>query len=334
MVQGSDLVFGPLLDLLLRGVFVTATEAAAAAGLQAGQLHEALDRLSMAGCVFDRHPQRGVRLVRSGLSAWSDYLAWRDVRRGDGRGRKIEVYGSVASTQDVVRRVIEAEGERADAAVAVADEQARGRGRLGRTWAAAAGTSVLVSRADVRTTRSDRRSADRLLIAATVAVADAIEKAVRPAKLDVRIRWPNDLMADGRKLAGILVERFEVNGCDAAVIGVGVNVTMTAAQFADAGAELTAAATSLAMLGCGVDRLRVLAGVIDELDAAAAGDDMQNVADQWRRRNSFADELVRFQCDGKMVRGSVVDVDLEHGLMVRTQSGHVVALPSETTTIL
>lgn len=112
---------------------------------------------------------------------------------------KVLRLGSVASTQDVAR-------ELPIGSIVVADHQSAGRGRHDRRWEAPPGTALLVS--FVVATRA------LLSLAAGVAAAEACGP-------DVRLKWPNDLLLDGRKLGGILVETTPAK----AVVGIGINLT-------------------------------------------------------------------------------------------------------------
>ncbi len=108
-----------------------------------------------------------------------------------------------------------------EGAIATASHQTGGRGRLGRTWADAPGTALLVS--VLLRPPPERRAAEVTLVGG-LAAAETIERAVgRPAQL----RWPNDVLVDGLKVAGGLAELRE----GAVVLGVGVNVRQTAEQL-------------------------------------------------------------------------------------------------------
>jgi BirA family transcriptional regulator, biotin operon repressor / biotin---[acetyl-CoA-carboxylase] ligase len=108
-----------------------------------------------------------------------------------------------------------------EGAVATTDHQTAGRGRLGRTWEEAPGTAVLVS---VLLRPPAERRAPELSLVAAVATAEAVEAATG---LSAQIKWPNDVMLDRRKVAGIL---SEMRGTEV-VVGVGVNVNQTRAQL-------------------------------------------------------------------------------------------------------
>jgi BirA family biotin operon repressor/biotin-[acetyl-CoA-carboxylase] ligase len=97
--------------------------------------------------------------------------------------------------------------------VAVADEQTAGRGRLGRTWVAPPGSALLVSVLLRPRVRAER--VHLLTLAAALAAVDALPD------IDARVKWPNDVVVDDRKLAGILAE---ADGGGALVIGMGLNV--------------------------------------------------------------------------------------------------------------
>ena len=116
---------------------------------------------------------------------------------------------SCRSTQDALRDPALPEG-----AVAVSEHQTAGRGRAGRRWEDQPGASLLLS---VLLRPPERAPTAQLSLVCALAVAEAVEST---AGLDARVKWPNDVIADGRKLAGILLD-----GRDGAVVcGVGVNV--------------------------------------------------------------------------------------------------------------
>jgi len=176
------------------------------------------------------------------------------------RGRLGRPYAwseSCPSTQDALRDPSLPEG-----AVAVTEHQTAGRGRGGRRWDDAPGESLLLS---VLLRPPDATAAPQLSLVCALAVAEAVEAT---AGVDVEIKWPNDLVAGGRKLAGILLE-----GHDGAVVcGIGVNVGQTERSLP---AETRAPAASLRTLtGKAHDRAELLATLLERLEARY---------DQWRR---------------------------------------------------
>jgi len=286
-------------------------------------------RLITAGCELIESRKHQFILNRTSLSVWSDYLAWRCPL--ESHQRIIEVYRKTSSTQDVIRRLIEAHGGDADGALAITNEQTAGRGRLGRTWHAPAGWSVLVSRAVVRKSEKESsRSSDHFALVAAVAVARALQSLIAPSSI-LRIKWPNDILIDGRKVAGILVEAMP--SARASIIGIGINILHDPALIPQ---EVRHRMGSLDMHGYTGDRLRVLSDVVRELDQClASGADIASMLRTWRAMNLFSsDEVITFEQDGKRIRGTVLDLDAREGLIVRTQDGQIIHLPAATTSVI
>ena len=277
------------------------------------------------------------RLVRSGLGAWEDYLAWRCPLPGS-RPRTIRVFNRTSSTQDVARALAIAPGDHADGALVIADEQTHGRGRLGRRWTAPPGAGLLFTRVrlDGASTGGGPAGDAPLTLAASVACAEAIDGLLPPGAGPVRIKWPNDLTVGGRKLAGLLVESTPLGAGGSArawLLGVGLNTGLRQEDLpADAG-ELASRVTSLSMLGADVDRLRVLAELVRAIDAAAARPAAE-LCEAWRSRATLPPSRCTVWHDGAELRGEVIDIDPLAGLIFRRESGEILHLPAATTTIM
>jgi BirA family transcriptional regulator, biotin operon repressor / biotin---[acetyl-CoA-carboxylase] ligase len=149
------------------------------------------------------------------------------------------------------------EPEDPEGAVAVAEEQSEGRGRLGRTWHAPAHTSVLVS--VLLRPAVDSARLPELSLVAGGAVAEAIAETTG---LEPAIKFPNDVLLGGKKVAGILAESSDGR----VVLGIGVNANQTAEQLPD-GAQTEP--TSLRLeLGEPVDRAALLAAILLRVEHA------------------------------------------------------------------
>jgi BirA family biotin operon repressor/biotin-[acetyl-CoA-carboxylase] ligase len=169
------------------------------------------------------------------------------------RGRFGRPYTYVESTPST-QLLLDAEAP--EGALAAAGEQTAGRGRLGRSWLAPAGTSLLCSlqlRPDVPPERLPE-----LTVVASRAVADAIGLLTG---LEPELKFPNDVLIDGRKVAGVLAEAREGR----VVLGIGVNVNLSAEQLPQ---EVDRPATSLLVeTGSEHGRAELLAEVLDRLEA-------------------------------------------------------------------
>ncbi len=178
-----------------------------------------------------------------------------------------------------------------------ADEQLAGRGRQGRVWSAPPRSALLMSLVI-------RPVAPTLPLAAAVAVCEALPG---PA----RIKWPNDIWLDRRKLAGILVEGRPQEGW--AVLGLGLNVTTEAFP-----PELAETATSLRLAGIELTREALLSGLLVSLERwLGAPDDAVLAA--WGERDALRGESVRWQGG----EGEAAGIDSNGALIVETGAGLV-----------
>lgn len=179
-----------------------------------------------------------------------------------------------------------------------ADHQSAGRGRSDRVWEAPPGSSVLMSLVV--------RPADPLLpLRAAVALCDVLAELP-----DVAIKWPNDVLVDGRKVAGILVEGRAQDGW--AVLGMGVNVTAVPKGFEDT-------ATCLSEHGDG----RAVSEVLDALLAALTRRLSQEPAlllAAWRERDALLGHQISW---GPAGAGVAAGVDASGALLVDTEEGRV-----------
>lgn len=143
----------------------------------------------------------------------------------------------------------------------LADEQTAGRGRRGRGWISAVGEGIFMTL--IIRPKGEPAGAAKLSLATALAVARAIR---RETGLDARIKWPNDIVINGRKVCGMLLEMdFMEDGSLAVSAGIGINVHQM--QFDD---EIAHTASSLDLLtGRRIDRAQVVAAFLEEMEAAA-----------------------------------------------------------------
>lgn len=179
---------------------------------------------------------------------------------------RIHRLGEVDSTMDEAHRL--AEGGAEDGTVVVADRQRVGRGRLGRGWVAEEGGLWLsVIRRD-----PGEGALDPLSPRLGLALATALEEAI-PGLANLRLKWPNDLLVGGRKVAGVLVEtRWHGSRCSWLVAGIGVNLTnpIPAAlqEQATALGAITAVPAPEDLVEPVATKLRAALDRVDPLDAA------------------------------------------------------------------
>jgi BirA family biotin operon repressor/biotin-[acetyl-CoA-carboxylase] ligase len=206
------------------------------------------------------------------------------------------------------RLLARAEAGAASGTAIVARRQTAGRGRLGRHWHSATGDSLTFS---LLWRVPAGRPVEGLSLAVGVAVAEALESAGRR---DIALKWPNDILLDGGKLGGILIELCG----NAAVIGIGINLRLPADLPADI--RDTAAA-----LDSTDDVNGLLAGILtslhDVLLAFAAGG-FAALHERWQRRNAHAGRDVRIlSAQGPVLAGRCLGVAPDGALLVETSAG-------------
>ena len=287
---------------------------AAAAGLTPSQTVAALGLLAKR-CRLE-HTPAGVELVASAPGIWRQVLEDVAARRGRIIGRKVQVFQKTSSTNDACWA---AAGRMNHGLVALADEQTAGRGRRGNPWQAKAGQSLLLS----VLLREFPTHAETLTLLAGLAVARGLEAA---APIDCEIKWPNDVLIAGKKVAGILVEQ---RGGDV-VIGIGVNVAQHGADFPP---ELRGRAGSLySAAGQQFDRLEVLEHLLEQLQTHlfAPAEDWLTA---WKTRCPMLGTDLEIRTPAGLLHGRVLDVDPLHGLALRDQRGATHWCAARTCTI-
>lgn len=219
------------------------------------------------------------------------------------------VVDETGSTQDLARDL--------DPGTAItALRQRSGRGRLGRSWADTGLDGLAVTFVLPPSNGAD----PWLAIASAVAAARAVEAV---AGRVVQIKWPNDLVDEGRKLGGILIER----GDRSTLVGIGINVTQQ--HFPG---ELATTATSLARAGRPVDRLDLLVQLARDLSAALAEPTVA-LAAEFSRRDALRGGWIRADSCGETVEGRVIAVEPVRGIRIAVGDGERF-LPAATVSIL
>ena len=205
-----------------------------------------------------------------------------------------------------------------EGAIATTDHQTAGRGRLGRRWVEAPGTAVLVS---VLLRPPAGRSAPELSLVAALATALTVEDV---ADLSAQIKWPNDVMLNRRKVAGILAE---LKG-DAVVLGIGVNVNQTREQLPPETETKVAPGSLRTIDGRVRDREEVLETLLGRLDRAYREwrtDGLEGLYDDIGSRDFLRGR--RVTVDG--TQGTADRIERDGRLAVATASGRLLVTSGE-----
>ena len=240
--------------------------------------------------------------------------------------RKVELHEALSSTQVRAREL--ARESAPHGTLVVSQVQTGGRGRLGWRWGSPAGGlwMSLVLRPGIST-----RVAARTTQTAAVGVANAL----REFGVEVRIKWPNDLLVDGRKICGILAESSVESvplaakrvgpgaerHVDFVILGVGLNANV---DPQDLGVPDREVATLRSELGHDVDLLELLESLLSHLDVELGRiDDFGTVLDDWRALTCTLGERVRVRKFGEVLEGKALDLGPEGELLLQTTDGVV-----------
>lgn len=204
-----------VLEMLAGGEYVSGETISRALGITRAAVWKKIVQLREQGWVIEAAGKRGYRLQAGDSldpALWAGTLTTTRCGRGENRWE-----AEVDSTNTVVKRMAAAGAP--DGSLCLAEQQTAGKGRLGRAWSAPAGQGLWVSLL-LRPHLAPER-APLITLCAAMAMADAVRET---SGADVRIKWPNDLVADGRKLCGILLElSADPDRIEYVVVGTGVN---------------------------------------------------------------------------------------------------------------
>ena len=274
-----------------------------------------INALRSSGYVIEAVPSRGYRL----LSA-PDVLSVEEIRAqldAEVIGKQFVCLAETSSTNADAFRL--AEQGATEGTVVLADMQNSGKGRLGRVWSSPQGVNLYTS--IVLRPRVMPYEAAQLTFLSAVAVARSIELLtdIRP-----EIKWPNDVLIDGKKVAGLLNEmNSETDGVNFVILGIGVNLNMTADQFPE---DLRHPATSLLLeQGHPVCRAKFAAVMINELDRLYAEfltHGFGPVREEWQRRcNANGRELLVSDGGSETLRGMFAGIDTDGALLIQRADG-------------
>jgi BirA family biotin operon repressor/biotin-[acetyl-CoA-carboxylase] ligase len=243
-------------------------------------------------------------------------------------GTKILVYDSTSSTNDIAAEY--ARNKQNDGLVVFAEEQTAGRGRAGNKWFSGKGDSIICSTILIE----NKIHAELLSLTCAVAVAESISS---PGRSQVKVKWPNDIMLNSKKVAGILLESksrsaYRVKRSESVVrstqhaeriyvVGIGINCHQKAEYFPD---ELRQIATSIDAESHSVsDRILLAKRLLISLDhwLEVAENNSKKVIDRWRNLSVHLARRVTLVFNGSKFTGHCIGIDPEKGLILQLDTG-------------
>ncbi len=296
---------------------ISGVDLAEQVGVSRTTISARIEELRSLGYEIEASPHHGYRLLGTPDVLHADDLL---ARLGKTKvvGRDIRVFQETTSTNDVIEKLAR-DGVK-EGAVVFAESQTKGRGRLGRKWTSPARKGLWFSvllRPDLRPQEVTRL---------TVASATALSRAIRMETGVVpEVKWPNDILIRGKKIAGILTEMSaEPDRVRHVILGIGLDVNLTAS---DLPADVRKIATSLKMeRGSHVDRAALAAAILRELDrdyARACSSAFGKLADEWEAQCVTLGHNVKISIGDRQIQGRAESLDDDGSLLVRTQHGRL-----------
>ena len=280
------------------------------------------------GYDIEATPHLGYRLLSSPDTLHADDLL---ARLGQTKviGRDIRVFQETTSTNDVIEKL--ARDKVPEGVVVFAESQSKGRGRLGRKWISPSHKGLWFS--ILLRPKLQPQETTQLTVAAATALRRAIEIVTG---IKAKIKWPNDILINKKKSAGILTElSAELDRVKHVILGIGVDVNLSAADFP---AELRKIATSLKIeAGKAISRADLAVHILRELDhdyTRVCSGKFESVANEWEEQCETIGHPVSIQIGERRVHGRAESLDDDGALLLRTQYGQLERITAGDVTVI
>jgi len=225
-----------------------------------------------------------------------------------GLEQKIHYFSEIGSTMDAAREL--AKKGAGEGTIVIAEAQTHGRGRLGREWLSPKGGIyfTLILRPKISPV-----NAPRINLMASLAVAVTIRKLFG---LDAGLKWPNDVLIEGKKVCGILAEMdAETDVLNFVNLGIGINANTSIPRF-----EKTATSLKHAV-GKDISRKEFLGALLVEIEHRQASLMEASLLEEWRKLSVTLGKDVRIVAPGEVIVGRAIDVDTTGALIIRQRNG-------------
>lgn len=241
-------------------------------------------------------------------------------------GHKIYSFDTIDSTNNCAKAVAACGAD--EGTVVFSEHQTEGRGRLGRSWFGNPGENLAFS--IVLRPKTNMESLNLVPLFVGVAIAEAVEKSM---KVQVECKWPNDLLVDGRKFCGILIESsMKQNQVEHIVVGVGVNVNQV--SFPD---DFLTPPTSLRIVtGQELDRAKLFRDILTSLEQNylfVSSRGFQSILPHWLSRTTMINSRISVSHQGGVVSGVVKGITNDGGLILQTATAEQTLFAGDVTIV-
>jgi BirA family biotin operon repressor/biotin-[acetyl-CoA-carboxylase] ligase len=295
--------------------YVSGEELCKIADISRAAIWKHIEKLREEGYDIEALPHLGYKLV-----AIPDFLIPSEIKwklKTKVFGRNVISYRKVDSTNIVAYEL--AEKGMKEGAIILADEQVKGKGRHGRHWSSPSKGGIYMS--CILRPSIAPNEISRITLLAAIAVAQAIRDVT---SLEVTIKWPNDIMMNGKKLCGILTEmKAEQDSVDFVVLGIGINVNVPVKQLPKGAASIK---EELHRRGgkINLSRVELTKRVLERLEEyynLMKSEGFEPIIDIWKDLSVMIGSRVKVVLPGKTFEGLAHDINPDGALVVRTESG-------------
>jgi BirA family biotin operon repressor/biotin-[acetyl-CoA-carboxylase] ligase len=310
------------------GEYISSEELCKDAGISRAAIWKRMEALREEGYEIEASPHLGYRFISAPDSLIPDELKWG--LKAKVFGKDIIAYKKVDSTNDVAYSL--AEKGMKEGTVIVSEEQASGKGRHGRKWVSPPKGGIYISfilRPEIMP-----NEIPRITLLAAVAAARAIRDF---SGLSALIKWPNDILLNGRKVCGILTEmKAEPDAVDFIILGIGINVNTPAES-------LPKVATSLreALAGSGrrdrlsrVELAKRLIECLEEEYVSLKKNGFGPIIEEWKELSDIIGSRIKVTTYNRTFEGQAHDIDQDGSLVVRRERGQMEKISSGDVTII
>lgn len=274
-----------------------------------------INMLKEDGYIIESVPRNGYRILSS-----PDILTFEEIEEyltTGFLGKKIYYYDTIDSSNKEAKKIAHLEDE---GTLVIAEEQMDGKGRLGRNWISPRGKGIWMSiilKPEIEPYK---------LGSITLLGAAALYNGLKKMGINSTIKWPNDILIDGKKIAGILTEMSaELNRVNYLVMGMGINVNLDSDDIPE---ELKEKATSIKIdQKKEIDRKKLLANILNEFEklyiSFRKGGNTLEAIDICRKNSATIGKEVRIIRANKEKRGRALDIDSKGELVVEFENGDI-----------
>lgn len=295
--------------------FFSGEELSEKLGVSRTAVWKSINQLKELGYVIESQTKKGYRLIASPDTLTPieiDFLLNTEVI-----GRQVIYYDSIDSTNNQAKRL--AEGDFKDGTVVIAEEQTSGRGRCGKDWISPKGKGIWMS--IILKPHISPSDAAKITILAACAVCEGIEAV---CNIETKIKWPNDIIVNGKKICGILTELgAEMDSVNYLVVGIGINARAEAADFPE---EIKETATSIRLeTGQVIPRKQIAAQVLNAFDRLyknfAVDGSIQNIIEIYKSKSAVLGKEIRVISKSGESMGKACDITEEGHLVICRPDG-------------